>query len=512
MCYAKPGPRCSPETYSKLQKALTTYRDVLNQYGENDLRTQTAFTVLKQCREEYDTTPAGLDELKARLKDDPADEELRGRLLRGQKIRDMQLAEYHETRNGRRDDVAVLTQALVPFYDQEESVSIIENAFRHQQHNALKYGLGKPEYPVSARRYGNWVKTLRDPLETKYGTPLPEHLEEALQRVAELPPPDYTTLQAYKRLPDSFTYARKAMITQLEQAAALQDVEPNVAAAYFEAYRDQYKNLYANLPAGERPDPPAEWVDGSVGTSGFRKAYDSQSAPHDPASMYALYRLRSDPDAIPASRKNRQGFVSVDLETALPDDINYYLNPAAGRIIEVGARVYDADGNQQSELQLFVKPEKEFLDVHGTGAEHVHNISRGMLENAPAWDEVRPQVQSLFTGRTLLAQNADFERTWLAHYMEQDPDWNPRTVDTLLISRKHYSLPTHNLATVCAANNVEYTEGHRALHDAQVTGDVFFAQREHIKKMWNSKKTRKEAPVAVVSDKLPASRWNPPKN
>ena len=106
-----------------------------------------------------------------------SDEDVRIRLLRGKKIRDMQLAEYKETRNGRQDNVAVLTQALAPFYDVEESQSLVENAFRHQQFTALKYGLGKPDYPVSERKYGNWVQSLRGPLEEKYGVPLPEKLE-----------------------------------------------------------------------------------------------------------------------------------------------------------------------------------------------------------------------------------------------------------------------------------------------------------------------------------------------
>ncbi|MEC8569001.1 MAG: 3'-5' exonuclease, partial [Pseudomonadota bacterium] len=357
----------------------------------------------------------------------------------------------------------VLTQALAPFYDVEESQSLVENAFRHQQFTALKYGLGKPDYPVSERKYGNWVQSLRGPLEEKYGVPLPEKLETALQQVGSMSPPDYTTLEAYKKLPAAFTRAREAMVEQLEQAAALQDVEPQVAAAYFDAYRDQYKKLYAGLPASQRPDAPAEWVDGSVGTSGFRKVYDSQAAPHDPASMYALYRLRSDPNAIPAGRKTRQGFVSVDLETALPDDVNYYLKPESGRIIEVGVRLYSPDGDQVGEYQTLVRPEQTFLEQHGTGAEHVHQISVGMLDRQPSWGEVKEQVAGLFEGRTLLAQNATFERTWLAHYMVGDDGWKPRTVDTLLISRKHYSLPNHNLANVCAVNGVEYTEGHRAL-------------------------------------------------
>lgn len=270
--------------------------------------------------------------------------------------------------------------------------------------------------------------------------------------------------------------AVKAVRRQINSAAALHGVDPDVAAERYEAFRDQYRRVYSRMPAAERPAPPDEWVTGFTTIDMM-----AVSAPHDKATQWAMYRCQADPDAFGGG--GPQGFASIDLETAGPEGKAGF-NPENGSIIEVGIIEYAHDGTETGRYSQLVSPDPEVARRCGTGAVAIHGITMQDVDGAPSWETVAPEVSARLANRAMLAQNARFEQDWLDHHLHSqgyDYDrWAP-TVDTMCIARQHLAnLPNRRLATICEEVGVAYTDGHRALHDADVTGKAFFALRNRI--------------------------------
>ena len=90
----------------------------------------------------------------------------------------------------------------------------------------------------------------------------------------------------------------------------------------------------------------------------------------------------------------------------------------------------------------------------------------------------------------MIAQNSPFEAKWLAHHMPAAGAWfDPAlpTADTLRIAQRHYgTLENHRLETISGHVWVDYTDGHRALHDADVAARTFFAMIQDIESTYRS--------------------------
>lgn len=328
--------------------------------------------------------------------------------------------------------------------------------------------------------------------------------------------PDARTFAALKDLEARAQKAQSAIRRQLHSAAAFRTASPEEAAERFAAYRHQYKTELRHLPRDERPAPPADWVQGYT-----TKDMMAVSTPTDPATLYAMYRCQADPEAF--ATRGQRGFASIDLETAGPQGKDGFV-PANGSIIEVGIVLYDADGVETSRYEQLIAPDPEVASNCGTGAVDVHGITMDDVANAPSWSTVAPQVAAELDGRVLMAQNAMFESDWLNHHMQatgQDFDrWGP-VVDTMRIAQQHNpNLPSHRLASICASVGVEYTNGHRALHDADVAGRAFFAIRQQITSTYLSDPARARTPqpasgsgrsrgAAPRAERLRAGDFNP---
>lgn len=297
-----------------------------------------------------------------------------------------------------------------------------------------------------------------------------EHLHAAKAHL-----PDQHLWAAYQDYEQRMSKAVSAIRRQINSAAAFQGVTPAAAEERFEAFRAQYRREFASLPADQRPTPPEEWV------RGFTTAdMMAVSAPADAATLYAVYRLQADPDAF-ADTDAR--YASIDLETAGPAGKDGF-EPVNGSIIEVGIVEYDACGNVTGRYETLVAPAPEVAKTCGTGAVDVHGITLADVADAPGWAAVAPEVAERMRGRIMLAQNARFERSWLTHHMgemgEEFDGYGP-TVDTYCLAKQHFpDMERHKLANICAQVGVAYTDGHRAMHDAEVAAQAFFKMRDHV--------------------------------
>lgn len=504
MCEEFPGPRCSYDTETKLRSREVKLADALEKYGKDSFEAELALARLEKAQEYYDATPEGLRTLKDQMDANPEDSQLAQRYYKADLTRTLQINALKEIRTGRVAALASITQALRPFYDEDETASIIESARENTESWTLRgKNLDAVKIFRNDKNYQEYLNGLETVLNTQYPDGIPEELQKNLEDLRSMPTPDNINLRAYNALPKAFDTSKTQLISEIKNAAALASVEPKVAAAYYEAYRDQYKTDFANLPPAERPDPPTAWVRGEFSQSGYARDFNSNYAPHDPASVYAIYRLRADDKAVPDYLKHSRSIASIDLETAGPEGTAGF-EPENGRIIEVGIQVYTPAGKKVSQLDQMVKPEEDFLNKYGTGAENVHQINRRDLDSKPSWSQVQNEVADRLQGKVLLAQNHKFEKKWLAHHLD-DFDTNIPIIDTLDVSRKHYDLPNHKLETICNANKVEYTNGHRALHDAEVAATAFFQQRKTIQKAWDSKAARRKA--EPVTKLVSSDRW-----
>lgn len=303
----------------------------------------------------------------------------------------------------------------------------------------------------------------------------------ALLALAAAPPVDARVARALTEVDKTGDRATSTLAAQASMVAGLQQVAVDVAAERIEALRCQYATSLALLPDSERPDPPADWVHGFTCCD-----FLSRKAPSDPATLYAIYRAQCDPEVFTEpERLDDAEYAVIDLETASPQ-ASAWFQPSNGHIIEVGVVVTGADGTLHEEYEQLVRPTQDFLDAHGTGAIDIHHINVAALDGAPSWRESAPEVLDVLDGRTLVAQNVRYEASWLDHHFtEAGLDWDldgVPVVDTLRLAQQHLpDLDNHRLGTVCATLGVPYTDGHRALHDAQVTVEVLVALRDRVR-------------------------------
>ena len=110
------------------------------------------------------------------------------------------------------------------------------------------------------------------------------------------------------------------------------------------------------------------------------------------------------------------------------------------------------------------------------GAQHIHGIRRWPLLRAPCERRVMSRVADLVTGRTLVAHNLDFDRSFLdaaanRHGISVTPDGE---MCTLVLSRStDPERPlSHRLGDIAERHGVELHSAHHALNDARATAEV----------------------------------------
>ena len=157
--------------------------------------------------------------------------------------------------------------------------------------------------------------------------------------------------------------------------------------------------------------------------------------------------------------------VAIDFETT-------GLSPEQHAAVEI-ALVKRYPSGETEHWSSLIKPPHPI----SVASQSVHHISDAMVEHAPTFKDIYPDIERMLTGSIVIAHNAPFDMNFLAKEIEraQLPSIDILYVlDTLKIARSFFGLPQNNLSFVSQRFNLSTNNAHRALPDAHNTLQIFF--------------------------------------
>ncbi|HHV39424.1 MAG TPA: PolC-type DNA polymerase III [Tepidimicrobium sp.] len=192
-------------------------------------------------------------------------------------------------------------------------------------------------------------------------------------------------------------------------------------------------------------------------------------------------------------------YVVFDIETT-------GLSPTNDMIIEIGA-VKIENGIIVDEYSQLINPERpvpgKIVSITG--------ITDNMLKNKPKIDEVLPEFYDFIQDSILVAHNSTFDMGFLREQFSKigKEVTNP-VLDTLELSRLLFpQLKRHRLDVLAKHLNVDLTNHHRAVDDANATANIFLKcmdllrdsgveNLDHINKLNNKKEISKDRTFHII--------------
>jgi DNA polymerase III epsilon subunit len=165
-------------------------------------------------------------------------------------------------------------------------------------------------------------------------------------------------------------------------------------------------------------------------------------------------------------------FAFLDLETT-------GLSPWFGdRICEVG--IVCTEGKRiKQQVQMLVNPERPL----SPGAASTNGLTDEELTSAPTFAEVADDVVEWLRGAVVVCHNAQFDIQFLdSEFRRMGREIQiPNLIDTLLLARQYFELPSYSLHSIAEAFDVPMSKIHRALDDAHTARGVFFSIMDQMK-------------------------------
>jgi DNA polymerase-3 subunit epsilon len=171
-------------------------------------------------------------------------------------------------------------------------------------------------------------------------------------------------------------------------------------------------------------------------------------------------------------------FAFLDIETT-------GLSPWFGdRICQVAVVVTEGKRIKLT-LDLLINPERTL----SPSAVHVNGLDESKLSAAPKFAEITDQLDPSFHEAVVVCHNAKFDIQFLDNeYRKLGRRIEfPNLVDTLLMSRQFYELPSYSLKHLARDFNVTASmDGSQALADAITMKNLFFAMTDSLKSVGKS--------------------------
>lgn len=330
MCEPWPGPRCNDKTKDRDVK-LAQFKETIKTHKPGTLNYLNSLTHLIAAQHIYDTTPQGVKELqeefnKTHKKLNPA---LMSRIVRAKLTRTFQTEALNEIKNGRLGNIATIIESYEELFNKQEIETIIACAREAIEEAHVTTAIKKTNNTdismneeilnkiVTAptrsmvEEYETFLQNINEALQKKYGNQPPEEIRKAYDALTKTEPPTMVGMKTYETLGNALTHSKKQLTLEIGAVAAIQDVSKETAAEYYEAYKAQYEQNYSHLPLEKQPLPPRSWIEGELYDNGISKHSRSSFVPRNPASLYALYRLRVDLNAVPDYLKKSSRIISI---------------------------------------------------------------------------------------------------------------------------------------------------------------------------------------------------------
>ena len=163
-----------------------------------------------------------------------------------------------------------------------------------------------------------------------------------------------------------------------------------------------------------------------------------------------------------------------DLPLAVIDVETTGFDPEVERIIEIGIVLFER-GEVIDRYGQLIDPQKEVPQevVELTG------IKQEDLEGMPTFDQVAPEIHRRLQHVGVGAYNLSFDRSFVAAELERvGLSWpsDAPTLDPLIFARQFFqNSPRKNLGAISKLLDIPLEEAHRAIHDAEVAGQVLYA-------------------------------------
>ncbi|PTM58967.1 DNA polymerase III catalytic subunit PolC type [Desmospora activa DSM 45169] len=230
---------------------------------------------------------------------------------------------------------------------------------------------------------------------------------------------------------------------------------------------------------GEMVKRAAEWGHPAVAITdhGVLQAYPDAFSAGKKHGIKILYGLEAfvvdDGVSVVMNEEKRllkeDTYVVFDVETT-------GLSAMHDEIIELAA-VKVENGAIVDRFESFVNPHRP---LSATITE-LTSITDDMVKDAPDLDAVLPDYLNFIEGTVLVAHNARFDMGFLqagAKKIGREPVKNP-VIDTLELGRLLYPrLKNHRLNTLCKQFDIDLTQHHRAIYDAEATGYLLWKMLE----------------------------------
>lgn len=163
---------------------------------------------------------------------------------------------------------------------------------------------------------------------------------------------------------------------------------------------------------------------------------------------------------------SEMGFAVLDFETTglWPEGTD--------RVAEVAIIHMDESGREAGRWETLINPGRDL------GPQRIHGIRADEILDAPRFEDVAEELISLLEGRAIVAHNAHFDLRFLrAELMRIGAEVEERIPHLCTMQLGRMFLPGSRRALVdcCRAFDIEYTNHHRAMADAEATSKLLLA-------------------------------------
>jgi len=157
-------------------------------------------------------------------------------------------------------------------------------------------------------------------------------------------------------------------------------------------------------------------------------------------------------------------FIAFDTETT-------GLDPASGRIVEIGAVKFDRRG-VIARYNVLINPEMPMPEEAGK----VNGITDAMLKDKPLIADVFPDFFDFIGTGVLVAHNAPFDINYVNAELKRagEPPLSNKVVDTRIFAKEVFpGLSSYALQDLAVQFGITALEAHRAEDDARVCMELF---------------------------------------